>query len=349
MDGQLSSATPTTSSNKPSPCCAWIGPPSWDEEDGHNNNVRLRGKLQLPGLSKRLNLVFSDDSGDELTDDEQRRNGRRRRLVVRGCRKQTLAVDLHLGINWDELRPGVRYRNQGTIGRAATATGSPSACSTKTTRASTPPARSNLDRALSENSIVRWSNRGFTARRPRVRNGAPGCPCSSAPKHSNARHRPGGQLLRRRQRGHRSRPTPRTTAWACCSAARSTAIPVRGGGARLQLPQENAETTAIRLECVLIALERIQDRSWKRDHDYAGESAATTVKPVGFRLTYRFSSANAANLERTMPFTCMMPAWGYACSSPPGRSAPRSAARCTCCRSGPGCPAPRSWNLPPPG
>ncbi|MCB1732863.1 MAG: hypothetical protein KDI21_20505, partial [Halieaceae bacterium] len=41
----------------------------WDQDDGNNNQVRLRGKLQLPKVSRRLNLVFSDESGDEFLDD----------------------------------------------------------------------------------------------------------------------------------------------------------------------------------------------------------------------------------------------------------------------------------------
>ena len=41
------------------------------KDDDYNNKVRLRGKLQLPRLSKRLNLVFSGEDGDDLTDDER--------------------------------------------------------------------------------------------------------------------------------------------------------------------------------------------------------------------------------------------------------------------------------------
>ena len=33
---------------------------SWDEEDGYKARVRLPGKLQLPKISKRLNLLFSE-------------------------------------------------------------------------------------------------------------------------------------------------------------------------------------------------------------------------------------------------------------------------------------------------
>ena len=36
----------------------------WDEEDGNDFSVRLRGKVQLPKISRRLNLVFA---GEERT------------------------------------------------------------------------------------------------------------------------------------------------------------------------------------------------------------------------------------------------------------------------------------------
>ncbi|TDG12923.1 hypothetical protein E2F43_15325 [Seongchinamella unica] len=35
-----------------------------------------------------------------------------------------------------------------------------------------------------------------------------------------------------------------------------------------------------------------------------------TMSATSLLSTYKFSSANAASLERTMPFTCMIPAWG---------------------------------------
>ena len=41
----------------------WVN--DWDQEDNYNTKLRLRGKLQLPKVSKRLNLVFSGEDGDE--------------------------------------------------------------------------------------------------------------------------------------------------------------------------------------------------------------------------------------------------------------------------------------------
>ncbi len=33
----------------------------WEDEDGHNFKARLRGKVQLPQISRRLDLVFSGE------------------------------------------------------------------------------------------------------------------------------------------------------------------------------------------------------------------------------------------------------------------------------------------------
>jgi hypothetical protein len=83
----------------------------WDEEDGNTVRVRLRGRVQLPKLSKRLSLVFAGENGDELTEEEEDREdtvglqldlseGRRNRW------------DGTLGFTSSGLRPGVRFRRQ---------------------------------------------------------------------------------------------------------------------------------------------------------------------------------------------------------------------------------------------
>ena len=74
---------------------------SWDEEDDYNANLRLRGKLQLPRLSKRLNLVFSGEDGDELTEDERSQEDRVG-LLYTVAEKRRSRVDLGVGINSSE-------------------------------------------------------------------------------------------------------------------------------------------------------------------------------------------------------------------------------------------------------
>lgn len=88
----------------------------WDEEDGTNYQVRLRGKLQLPKVSRRLNLVFSDIEGDELEfDEESRRLDDNIGLIYEVSEGARSRVDLTMGLKWLGLRPGLRYRFQDSI------------------------------------------------------------------------------------------------------------------------------------------------------------------------------------------------------------------------------------------
>ncbi|MCB1843950.1 MAG: hypothetical protein KDI09_13385 [Halioglobus sp.] len=132
---------------------------TWDEEDDSNSRVRLRGKIQLPELSKRLNLVFNGEDGDTLEEDE-RDSAENVGILFKVGERRRSRVDLTLGLDWDELTPGIRYRNQGPIvdryryrftqrleystDDGAYATG-----------------ELNLDLAQSENRLVRWSNRAI--------------------------------------------------------------------------------------------------------------------------------------------------------------------------------------------
>ena len=86
----------------------------WESEEGHDLKVRLRGKLQLPRISRRLNLVFSgedsdfQDESDRAVEDsiglqyELREGGRSR-------------IDLTMGLASGNLRPGVKYRSEAPI------------------------------------------------------------------------------------------------------------------------------------------------------------------------------------------------------------------------------------------
>ena len=48
----------------------------FDQSDGYNTKVRLSGKLQLPKISKRLNLFFGGENGDDLSNDEEKSEDR---------------------------------------------------------------------------------------------------------------------------------------------------------------------------------------------------------------------------------------------------------------------------------
>jgi hypothetical protein len=133
----------------------WVN--DWDEQDDYNTKLRLRGKLQLPRISRRLNLVFSGDDGDTLTEDSRQIEDQIGLLYNVGERDRS-RVDLTLGIT--DIRPGIRYRNQGPI------SGFYSYRFTQRLQYEDDEglfttSQLNLDHALSERSLVRWSNRAI--------------------------------------------------------------------------------------------------------------------------------------------------------------------------------------------
>jgi hypothetical protein len=84
----------------------------WDEQESNKFRVRVRGKLQLPGISRRLNLVFTGEDGDSATEEERRQDDRvgLQYKVREGGRSR---FDATLNYSSGNLRPGVRYRNEG--------------------------------------------------------------------------------------------------------------------------------------------------------------------------------------------------------------------------------------------
>lgn len=138
---------------------------SWDQDDDYNTNLRLRGKLQLPRISKRLNLVFSGADGDQLdgdnrtgtvADDLDDRVG----LVYEVSETQRSRFDLTMGITWNKLRPGVRYRYQNTIGEFSSYRYT-QRLQYETGDGFYTTGQLELNRRLSNNKIVRWNNRAI--------------------------------------------------------------------------------------------------------------------------------------------------------------------------------------------
>jgi hypothetical protein len=85
---------------------------NWTSADGHDPKPRIRGKLQLPRISRRLDLVFSDEEEDsEIPGDDQldEEVGLQYRVSDKGRNR----FDFTLSANTGGLKPGVKYRNQG--------------------------------------------------------------------------------------------------------------------------------------------------------------------------------------------------------------------------------------------
>lgn len=131
----------------------------WDEQDGTNNNVRLRGKIQVPRISKRLNLVFSDEGGDELDPDrEERKLDDSFGLLYRVSEGKHSRFDLTMGISWNNVRPGVRYRYQGALSDVSTYRFT-QRLQYENSEGGYATSQIELNRVLDEDTILRWNNR----------------------------------------------------------------------------------------------------------------------------------------------------------------------------------------------
>lgn len=131
----------------------------WDQDDGNNNQIRLRGKLQLPRLSKRLNLVFSDESGDEFDPDrDARKLDDNVGLVYEVAENNRSRFDLTMGLNWNRVRPGVRYRFQDRFGEVYSYRLT-QRVQWENNEGFYATSQAELNRALSTNTFLRWNNR----------------------------------------------------------------------------------------------------------------------------------------------------------------------------------------------
>ena len=116
--------------------------------------------MQLPAISKRLNLVFSGADGDDLgnlSEDERDAEDRVGLLYNIGEKDRT-RLDLTLGISTSELRPGIRFRNQGPIGERNRYRFT-QRLQYEDDEGFFTTGQLNLDRALREDTLLRWSNR----------------------------------------------------------------------------------------------------------------------------------------------------------------------------------------------
>ena len=131
---------------------------NWDEEDGYKGRVRLRGKLHMPRISKRLNLIFSGKDGDNLGADERKENTDLVGVQYSLGELNRSRVDLTLDAGTWDLRPGIRYRNQGPISKQVGYRYT-QRLEYKDGEGVYSTAEVNLDRVLNENSLLRWNNR----------------------------------------------------------------------------------------------------------------------------------------------------------------------------------------------
>jgi hypothetical protein len=131
----------------------------WDQEDGNNNNIRLRGKVYLPTLSKRVSLVFDDEQGDGLgSDDDLSEGGSNAGLVYEVSDGKKSRVDLTMGLRWNRLRPGVRYRYQGRFWDVNTYRLT-QRLQWDNEEELFATSQAEINRVLSGNTVLRWNNK----------------------------------------------------------------------------------------------------------------------------------------------------------------------------------------------
>lgn len=128
----------------------------FDQSDGYNTKVRLRGKLQLPKISKRLNLFFGGEDGDQLSNDEVKSEDNAGLLYTIDQRRRS-RVDLTMGFSSRGFRPGVRFRHQGPLYNDSSYRFTQQ-IEYKDTKGFFSTAELNLDAALNKTNLLRFSN-----------------------------------------------------------------------------------------------------------------------------------------------------------------------------------------------
>ncbi len=154
MDGFF--GDPTYDLEKPMSLVRILWRNSLDQSDGYNTKVLLRGKLQLPKISKRLNLFFGGENGDEIANDEAKSEDRAGLLYTIDQRRRS-RVDLTVGLSSMGFKPGVRFRNQGPIHEGSSYRFTQQV-EYKDNKGFFTTGELNLDQALSETNLLRLSN-----------------------------------------------------------------------------------------------------------------------------------------------------------------------------------------------
>ena len=129
----------------------------WDQEDGHDFGVRLRGKVHLPKTSRRVALVFNGEES-ELDDREDRDLDDQVGLQLNVSEGKRNRWDATLSVGSGHLKPGIKFRSEGPLNEQTSYRYVQRAQYEDGEGFFTIP---NLDinHILDENRIVRWNNR----------------------------------------------------------------------------------------------------------------------------------------------------------------------------------------------
>lgn len=88
----------------------------WDERDGHDPKVRLRGQINLPKLSERVDLFFSGEESEQTLTEEERSQENDIGLRVNFRDSDRTRFDATLSLrSGPAVLPGLRFRYQQPI------------------------------------------------------------------------------------------------------------------------------------------------------------------------------------------------------------------------------------------
>jgi len=144
--------------DKPESVVRLIAITDWDEEDGTDFKFRLRGKVQLPNVSKKLNLVFRGEESDD--DEELERYDDSVSLEYKLSEGTRSKFDATIGYSSRGVRPGVRYRNEGPLTRNSSYRWVQQLQYTSKDGVYT-TTRIDFNRSFGENYGIRWDSRGI--------------------------------------------------------------------------------------------------------------------------------------------------------------------------------------------
>jgi hypothetical protein len=129
----------------------------WDQEDGNDFKVRLRGQVQLPKISQRVHLVFAEEDAGDLDEDEREEaEGIGLNFNVRDG--STTRLDATLGFSSSHLKPGIRFRAEDSFSNLYSYRFT-QRIQYEDGEGFFGTSLAELNRAVGENAAWRWSNR----------------------------------------------------------------------------------------------------------------------------------------------------------------------------------------------
>jgi hypothetical protein len=88
----------------------------WNSKEGNQSRIKIRGRVQLPRLSRRLSLVFNGEDRDFTENRFDPEGDDTIGVQFRASESSKSSFDYTLGYSSDHLRPGIRYRREAPIG-----------------------------------------------------------------------------------------------------------------------------------------------------------------------------------------------------------------------------------------